>query len=237
MRIATWNLQSDEPLPQRREALFRQAINTVHADVWVLTETWEHFSPGESYRLAAESSLADDLRAWPDRRWVAIWATSTLEAKRQPVQGQPDRMACAQIKKPGQRESTSSSSSRLWSVTVSIIGRDVASPYRTPAKNEETANTAQTTIQYSVRMLPPLVRCADSESVPDDGQVRNWERLTGDGRMQLRTGGHALLASHRATKIHMPHRKRGVSGPALERAQCTSASGSSRSQHHPRKRP
>jgi 2,4-dienoyl-CoA reductase-like NADH-dependent reductase (Old Yellow Enzyme family) len=47
-------------------------MNTVDADVWVLTETWEQFSPGDGYRLAAESSLADDLKTWPDRRWVAI---------------------------------------------------------------------------------------------------------------------------------------------------------------------
>jgi endonuclease/exonuclease/phosphatase family metal-dependent hydrolase len=76
----------------------------VNADVWVLTETWEQFSPGDGYRLAAESSLADDLKTWPDRRWVAIWVKSAFEAKRQEVHSQPDRMACAQIKKPGQRD-------------------------------------------------------------------------------------------------------------------------------------
>jgi hypothetical protein len=104
MRIATWNLQSDRPLPQEREALFRQEMNTVDADVWVLTETWMNFSPGEGYRLAAESSLADDLKTWPDRRWVAIWVKSSHDAERQEVQSQPDRMACARIKKPGQQD-------------------------------------------------------------------------------------------------------------------------------------
>jgi hypothetical protein len=104
MRIATWNLQSDKPLPQEREVLFRQAMDTVDADVWVLTETWVNFSPGEGYRLAAESSLADDLKTWPDRRWVAIWVKSNHDAERQEVQSQSDRMACARIKKPGQRD-------------------------------------------------------------------------------------------------------------------------------------
>jgi hypothetical protein len=103
MRIATWNLQSDEPLHQEREALFHQEMDTVDADVWVLTETWEHFSPGEGYRLAAESSLADDLTPI-DRRWAAIWVKSIFVTERQVVQGQPDRMACAQIKKLGQRD-------------------------------------------------------------------------------------------------------------------------------------
>lgn len=103
MRIATWNLQSDKPLLQEREALFRQAMNSVDADVWVLTETWEHFSPGEGYRLAAGSSQADDLIP-VDRRWVAIWVKSSFDTEQQVVQGQPDRMTCAQIKKPGQRD-------------------------------------------------------------------------------------------------------------------------------------
>ncbi|MEI7685249.1 MAG: endonuclease/exonuclease/phosphatase family protein [Planctomycetota bacterium] len=102
MRIATWNLQSDKPLHQEREALFRREINKVNADVWVHTETWKHFLPGEGYRLAAESSQAKDLTP-ADRRWVAIWVRSDFEARRQEVQGQPDRMVCVQIKKPGQR--------------------------------------------------------------------------------------------------------------------------------------
>jgi hypothetical protein len=103
MRIATWNLQSDKPLLQEREALFRQAIDTVDADIWILTETWVHFSLGENYRLAAESNPADDLTP-VDRRWVAIWVKSNLDAKRQEVKNQPDRMACARIKKPGQQD-------------------------------------------------------------------------------------------------------------------------------------
>lgn len=40
MRIATWNLQSDKKLTDEREALFRQAMTAVNADVWVITESW-----------------------------------------------------------------------------------------------------------------------------------------------------------------------------------------------------
>lgn len=103
MRVATWNLQSDKPLTQDREALFRRAMVEVNADVWVLTETWVQFSPGEGYCRAAESRLADDLTP-VDRRWVAIWVKSSSDTERQEVQGQPDRMACVQIKKRGQQD-------------------------------------------------------------------------------------------------------------------------------------
>ena len=100
MKIATWNLQSDKKLTQEREALFRQAMNSVDADVWVLTETWVCFLPLPGYRLVAQTCEAVDLE--PARRWVAIW--SKLDAKPVEVHGQPDRMACGRIEKPGQRD-------------------------------------------------------------------------------------------------------------------------------------
>ena len=103
MKIAAWNLQSDKPLLREREALFRQAMNGVNADVWVLTETWEKFSPGDDYRLAAESSPADDLLP-VDRRWVAIWVKSSFTTAQQAVQLEQDRMACVHVTKPGQRD-------------------------------------------------------------------------------------------------------------------------------------
>jgi len=80
MRIATWNLQSDKPLTHELETCFVEAMNSVNADVWVLTETWTTFSPGNGYRLGAESIAADDLRTWPERRWVAIWVRPSLGA-------------------------------------------------------------------------------------------------------------------------------------------------------------
>lgn len=103
MRIATWNLQSDKPLVQEREALFRQAMNDVNPDVWVFTEAWEEFTPGVDYRLAAMSNPADDLSP-ASRRWVAIWVRSNLATTQQVVQVEPDRMACALVKIPGQRD-------------------------------------------------------------------------------------------------------------------------------------
>jgi hypothetical protein len=114
MRIATWNLQSDKPLTQEREALFRQAMNTVDADVWVLTETWVNFAPGEGYRLAAESSLGDDLKTWPDRRWVAIWVKSPHVGIQQ-VSGQPDRMACCRIEMSNQQNIVVAGTVLPWS--------------------------------------------------------------------------------------------------------------------------
>ena len=103
MRIATWNVQSLRKLYPEREAAFHSAMANVVADVWVLTETWKTFSPGEGYRLMAESILGEDLKiwkTWADRRWVTIWVKSDLHAKHQKVKIQPDRMACCRIEMP-----------------------------------------------------------------------------------------------------------------------------------------
>jgi len=94
MRIATWNLQSDKKLTEAREALFRQAMAAVDADVWVITESWTNRCLLSDYSLVTQSCEAPDLE--PNRRWVAIW--SRLDAQSLDVQGQPDRIACGRIK-------------------------------------------------------------------------------------------------------------------------------------------
>lgn len=104
MRIATWNVESLRRLAPEREAAFHRAMAGVDADVWVLTETWMTFSPGAGYRLVARSREADDLKPWPDRCWVSIWAKSPLVAKPQAVRRQPNRTACGRIEMPGRAD-------------------------------------------------------------------------------------------------------------------------------------
>ena len=98
MKIATWNLESVRASTNDREDAFHEAMKQVDADVWVLTETWANFPPGNDYRLIAESHAGEDLTEWPNRRWVAIW--SRLEGKKIEVQCQTDRLACVLIQPP-----------------------------------------------------------------------------------------------------------------------------------------
>lgn len=102
MKIATWNLESLNKLRPSREAAFREAMAAIDADVWILTETWVGFSPGEGYRLVAESYAAKDLETQPDRCWAAIW--SRWDAEIQTVKGQSDRMACGRFKNSGHQD-------------------------------------------------------------------------------------------------------------------------------------
>jgi endonuclease/exonuclease/phosphatase family metal-dependent hydrolase len=97
MRIATWNLQFDRVFTLERRVAFRQSIAEVNADVWVLTETWTDFSPGDEFQLVAESKPAADLTLWPQRRWSAIWARSSFPTNQVEVHAQQDRMTCCRI--------------------------------------------------------------------------------------------------------------------------------------------
>jgi exonuclease III len=124
MRIATWNVESLRKLTPEREAAFHEAMAEVDADVWVLTETWKTFSPGIGYQLAAESSLADDLKTWPDRTWVTVWVKASLAAKSQEVQNQSDRMACCRIVNPGQRDIVVVGTVLPWSSDELWLGDD-----------------------------------------------------------------------------------------------------------------
>lgn len=98
MKIATWNLQSDWPLRANRREAFLAAMDAINADVWVLTETWLSFSPGEVYHYVAHSCEAPDLGSNQDRRWVSIW--SRIPARVLEVQSDPERMACIHIEQP-----------------------------------------------------------------------------------------------------------------------------------------
>jgi len=108
LKIATWNLETDKPLQQWRADAFRHAIESVKADVWVITEPLLSFSPGPEFRLIAQSDPADDIdkqtnpRWAADRRWVAIW--SKVPAERVEVLNEPDRLACIRVEQPGHRD-------------------------------------------------------------------------------------------------------------------------------------
>ncbi len=95
-------MQSDNTLTKETEYLFRRSMKTVDADVWVFTETWLDFSPAEGYKLATETSKANDLSA--NRRWAAIWVKSSLDVEPQFIQRNSDRMVCTRISKLGHQD-------------------------------------------------------------------------------------------------------------------------------------
>ena len=102
MKIATWNLESSNPLTPPRKAAFLDAMRKVNADVWVLTETWTNLLPPPAYKLVAQSGPAADMAH--ERCWVAIWAKSSITAKRLDIKSQQDRMAWTRLTQPGQRD-------------------------------------------------------------------------------------------------------------------------------------
>lgn len=68
--IATWNI-NNLPLKGDRANACRDKMAEIQAQVGILTEIREGFSPGEDFHLVAESKPAFDLAS--DRRWTAIW--------------------------------------------------------------------------------------------------------------------------------------------------------------------
>jgi endonuclease/exonuclease/phosphatase family metal-dependent hydrolase len=62
--------------PRRRDAI-REHTDRVAADVWVLTETHDGFSPGLSH--VHSSSPGRDGAHGPGHRWVSIWSRHPVE--------------------------------------------------------------------------------------------------------------------------------------------------------------
>lgn len=75
LKLATWNVALPVA-PRRREAL-RGHTDRESADVWVLTETHDGFSPGHPF--SHSSAAGRDGGHKPEHRWVTIWSRHPLE--------------------------------------------------------------------------------------------------------------------------------------------------------------
>ena len=75
LKLGTWNLAL--PVADRRREALRTYTDREQADVWVLTETHDGFTPGLAY---SHSSMAgrDGLHK-QEHRWVTIWSRYPIE--------------------------------------------------------------------------------------------------------------------------------------------------------------
>jgi hypothetical protein len=76
IKIANWNLERVLPSQKRVSAICKE-MTVVDADIWILTETHELFSPGEGF-LSATSSVPDR-ESKPGECWAAVWSRFPLE--------------------------------------------------------------------------------------------------------------------------------------------------------------
>jgi hypothetical protein len=75
LKLATWNVAS--PVSARRRDAMRRHTDRERADVWVLTEAHDGFSPGHAY--SHSSSRCRDGHDKPEQRWVTIWSRHKME--------------------------------------------------------------------------------------------------------------------------------------------------------------
>jgi endonuclease/exonuclease/phosphatase family protein len=75
MKLATWNVAL--PVSSRRRAAIRSYTDREHADVWVLTETHDGFTPGCAF--SHSSAAGRDGLHKVGHRWVTIWSQHPLE--------------------------------------------------------------------------------------------------------------------------------------------------------------
>lgn len=75
LKLATWNLALPVA-PRRREAM-RAYTDREQADVWVLTETHDGFSPGHGF--SHSSAAGRDGLHNREHRWVTIWSRYPLD--------------------------------------------------------------------------------------------------------------------------------------------------------------
>ncbi len=75
MKLATWNVAL--PVAEARRKEMNVFTDQVQADVWVLTETHDRFTPGLAFSCSSEDGR--DGSHNPGHRWVTIWSNSRLE--------------------------------------------------------------------------------------------------------------------------------------------------------------
>ena len=74
-KIGTWNLQL--PVAEKRRIAMRLHTDQENADIWVLTETHDGFSPGHEFHHSSLSGR--DGGNGTAHRWVSIWSKHRLE--------------------------------------------------------------------------------------------------------------------------------------------------------------
>lgn len=75
MKLATWNLAL--PIAQSHRNAARAWTDRIAADIWVLTETHDGFTPG--HRFSTSSAAGRDGHHEPEHRWATIWSRHRLE--------------------------------------------------------------------------------------------------------------------------------------------------------------
>jgi endonuclease/exonuclease/phosphatase family metal-dependent hydrolase len=76
LRIANWNIERLLP-SEGRVAAIQEHISRIDADMWILTETHQAFSPGVEYDSVC--SGPPDRESSPGERWSAIWSRLPIE--------------------------------------------------------------------------------------------------------------------------------------------------------------
>ena len=75
MKLATWNVAL--PVSSKRRAAMRAHTDREQADVWVLTETHDGFTPGCAF--SHSSAAGRDGHHLAEHRWVTIWSQHPIE--------------------------------------------------------------------------------------------------------------------------------------------------------------
>lgn len=75
LKLATWNVAL--PVSARRRDALRCHTDREEADVWVLTEAHDGFTPGHAY--SHSSSPGRDGHDKPEQRWVTLWSKHPIE--------------------------------------------------------------------------------------------------------------------------------------------------------------
>lgn len=93
LKVATWNLAL--PVSDARRAAMREHTDREQADVWVLTETHDGFTPGHPYSHSSAAGRDGDHGA--EHRWVTTWSRYPLE----PLETADEQRTAAARVRPG----------------------------------------------------------------------------------------------------------------------------------------
>ena len=100
-RLATWNLDRANPKSTARLATLQSHMETIDADIWILTETWQQIAPSPAHHLIAYSTTAPDRESTAGEAWTAIWSRFPADALS--LAAEPERTAAALITLPNGR--------------------------------------------------------------------------------------------------------------------------------------
>jgi len=134
LRIATWNLERPRSDQAEKLAMLEAKMESIHADIWILTETHAGAKPGQGFSCVATKTIHNGRAHTAGEKRVTIWSRLSILSEI-PTHDQ-ETAVCSQI-------STPAGNILVYGTIIPYGGAATKYPYRSAEADQSGKSTWQ----------------------------------------------------------------------------------------------